>query len=108
MSTAAERLAQLEMAEFDTFGAQDAGPGQWPLATPEEVAEIREVVFEAPWTDPARFPECLALAFDALGVLAVLDNPTAHEATQALRRMLRRAKHGGPLDEDRRFQGGEA
>lgn len=108
MSTTRERLAELEAAEFDTFGEQDKGAGDWPLATPEEVEAIREVVFGEPWTDLARYPECLEIAFAALAAIAVLDNPVAFDATQALRRMQRRAKFGGPLDEDRALQAGEA
>ena len=97
MTTTQERLAHLEQADFDTFGEQDKGAGEWPLATPEEVASIREVVFEAPWEDPARFPECIEIAFDALAAIAVLDTPAAYDATQALRRMHQRVLLGGPL-----------
>ena len=99
MTTTQERLTQLEQAEFDTFGEQDKGAGDWTLATPEEVEDIREAVFEAPWEDPARYPECLTIAVEALGAIAVLDTPAAYDATQALRRVLQRAKFGGPLED---------
>lgn len=85
MSGVRERLAQLEAADFDTFGEQDAGPGVQPLATPEEVEAIRQVLHETPWLDPARFPDCLGIAFETLATIAVLDTPEAHAATQALR-----------------------
>lgn len=100
MTTTQERLAQLESADFDSFGEQDKSAGEWSLATPEEVAAIIERVLEAPWEDPARYPECIVIALDALGAIAVLDIPVAHDATQALRKMLRRTEFGGPLDHD--------
>lgn len=100
MTTTEERLRQLEQADFDTFGEQNTSAGQWPLATPEEVAAIAERVLEAPWEDPARYPECIVIALDALGAIAILDIPVAYDATQALRKILRRTEFGGPLDHD--------
>lgn len=109
MSTTQERLDQLERADFDTFGVQNAGPGQQPLATPEEVADIKTQVTDAPWNDPARYPECIRIALNALGVIAIQDEPYAAQmATQSLRSMLQRTLLGGPLDEDHRFQAGES
>lgn len=90
MRSTAERLRELEAADFDTFGEQDKGAGEHPLVTPEEVVEIRKALTDAPWLDPARYPECLMKAFDALATIAVLDTPAAHEASQALRWMAAR------------------
>lgn len=99
MTTTRERLEALDRADFDSFGEQDAGPGQQPLATPEEVALIKAEVNEAPWSDPARFPACLQIAMEALGVIAVQDEPYAAQvATQGLRSMLQRTLLGGPLE----------
>ena len=97
MTTTQERLDQLERADFDTFGEQDKGAGEHPLVTPEEVAEIRSALHEAPWLDPARDTECLTTAFEALAVIAVLDTPAAHDASQALRWIARRVDVGGPV-----------
>ena len=90
MSTT-ERLRQLEQAEFDSFGEQDMGAGEHPLVTPEEVDAIRKALGESPWLDPARFPDCLAIAFETLAAIAVLDTPEAHQASQALRSIAYRA-----------------
>jgi hypothetical protein len=101
VTSTADRLRELDRADFDTFGEPDAGPGEQPLATPEEVEGIRDAVFEAPWEDPARFPECMKIAVEALGLISVQSEPYAAQvATQALRSMVRRVKFGGPLDED--------
>ncbi len=91
MTSVQDRLRALDEADFDTFGMQDQGPGEQPLATPEEVQDIRDAVFDAPWTNPERFPKCLTIAFDTLAALAVVDSPAAQQATQALRRMVQHA-----------------
>lgn len=90
MRSTADRLRDLEAADFDTFGEQDMGAGEHPLVTPEEVDAIREALTDAPWLDPARYPECLMKAFDALAAIAVLDTPAAYDASQALRWMATR------------------
>jgi len=69
-----------------------------------ELVEIRETVNERPWRDPARYPECVQIALEALGVIALLCDCGEPEcpsylAEQALRAMARRAHFGGPLDE---------
>ena len=66
--------------------------------TPEEWVAIRDEVSEAPWLDPARFPELVTYAMEALRDIACgVGNPymPSHAATQALRRMAYRASTGG-------------
>jgi hypothetical protein len=92
-----ERLKQLEQADFDTFGEQDKGPGEQPLATPEEVAEIRKAFYDHPWEDPTRYQDGFAILFGVMGSIAVADGSrewSQQEATQALRRVLRRVLRG--------------
>lgn len=99
MTTTRERLAALDAADFDSFGEQDAGPGTQPLATPEEVELIKAEVKDSPWSDPARYPACIVIALETLGLIAVQQEPYAAQvATQALRSMQRRTLHGGPLE----------
>lgn len=89
-----ERLAALERADFDSFGQQDVGPGVQPLATPEEVETIKADVLHAPWTDLTRIGDCLNIALEVLGGIATGDSTAAHDATQALRRMMQRTVQG--------------
>lgn len=98
MNTTRERLAELDATDFDTFGEQDAGPGVQPLATPEEVELIKSEITDSPWDDPARYPECIGIALETLGLIAVQTEPLAAQvATQALRSMQQRTLLGGPL-----------
>jgi hypothetical protein len=97
MSTTEERIRQLEHAEFDTFGEQDKGPGEQPLATPEEVQEISEAFYDHPWEDPTRYQDGFAILFGVMRSIAVADGSrgwSQQEATQALRRVMRRVLHG--------------
>jgi hypothetical protein len=96
VTTTRERLEQLEQADFDSFGEQDMGAGEHPLVTPEEVEEIRKALHDAPWLDPARYPECLETAFEALATIAVLDSPAAYDASQALRWIMQRVVLAAP------------
>jgi hypothetical protein len=93
----AERLRELEQAEFDTFGEQDKGPGEFPLATPEEFEAISEAFYDRPWEDPTRYQDAFAILFGVMGSIAVADGTrqwSQQEATQALRRVMRRVQHG--------------
>ena len=97
MTTTRERLEQLEQADFDTFGEQDKGPGEFPLATPEEFTEICDAFYDRPWEDPTRYQEGFAILFACMGSIAVGDGSAewcAQEATQALRRLMRRVQFG--------------
>ena len=77
-------------------------PFEQPPLTPEEWVAIRDEVCEAPWLDPARFPECLTEALKVLGDLGLSGDPfTRRTATQALRRMAHRAKTGAFPNEPR-------
>jgi len=92
-----ERLNQLEQANFDTFGEQDKGPGEQPLATPEEVDAIGEAFYDRPWEDPTRYQDGFAILFGVMGSIAVADGSrgwSQQEATQALRRVMRRVLIG--------------
>lgn len=94
MTTTRERLAELDAADFDTFGEQDSGPGTQPLATPEEVESIKAEVKDSPWEDPARYPACVVVALETLGQIAIQDEPLAAQlATQSLRSMQRISLH---------------
>lgn len=97
MTTTEERIRQLEQAEFDTFGEQDKGPGEFALATPEEVEAIGEAFYDHPWEDPTRYQDGFAILFGVIGSIAVADGTrewSQQEATQALRRLMRRVRHG--------------
>jgi hypothetical protein len=93
----AERLRQLEQADFDTFGEQDKGPGEHPLATPEEVTAIREAFYDHLWEDPTRYQDGFAILFGVMGSIAVAGGSrewSEQEATQALRRVMARVLRG--------------
>lgn len=97
MSTTEERIRQLESADFDTFGEQDKGPGEQPLATPEEVAEISAAFYDRPYEDPTRYQDGFAILFGIMGSIAVADGTrewSQQEASQALRRVMSRVRHG--------------
>ena len=75
-----------------------------PALTPEEWQDIRDEVCEAPWLDPARFPELVTYAMEALRDIACgVGNPymPSLAATQALRGMAARAKTGAFPNEPR-------
>ena len=75
-----------------------------PALTPEEWQDIRDEVCEAPWLDPARFPELVTYAMEALRDIACgVGNPymPSLAATQALRGMAARAKTGSFPNEPR-------
>lgn len=97
MSTTQERLRQLEQADFDTFGEQDKGPGEWPLAMPGEVESISDAFYDRPWEDPTRYQDGFAILFGVMGSIATAGGSrewSEQEATQALRRVMRRVLHG--------------
>lgn len=94
MTTIRERLAQLEQAGFDTFGEPADATPEMDLS-PEEWAAVRDEIWSAPWDDPARFPDLLVEAVRVLGEVGLRgDDWSRHAATQSLREMLYRAKHG--------------
>ena len=71
-----------------------------PLLTPEEWQAIRDEVFDAPWNDPSKVPDCLKEALKTLGEIGTSTSPNpARDATQCLRRMVRRAVSGVPYGE---------
>lgn len=72
-----------------------------PLLTMDEYATIKADVYDSPWTDPQRFPECLGVAMDALRTIACVTVSTPPEvtATQALRRIVQRSVSGVPFGE---------
>lgn len=75
-----------------------------PDLTYDEWLAIRETVTDAPWDDPARFPECVTYAMEALRDIACgVGNPymPTHAATQCLRGMAYRAKTGSWPNEPR-------
>lgn len=97
MSTTAERLQLLETADFDTFGEQDKGPGEQPLATPEEVEAIKDAFYDRPWEDPTRYQDGFHILFGAMRAIAITGASrewTQQEATQALRRVMQRVLRG--------------
>lgn len=101
MTTVRERLAQLEQADFDTFSSPADYTPEADL-TPEEWVAIRDEIWTKPWDDPARFPELLVEALKALGEVGLQgDQFSRRTATQALRRMVYRAKTGTPYGEPR-------
>jgi hypothetical protein len=91
-----ERLDALEKADFDTFGEQDKGPGEFPLATPEEADLIREAFYDRPWEDPTRYQDCFRILYVAAASIAsgYVPGREQHRATQALREVMQRVVHG--------------
>lgn len=99
MTTMRERLAQLEQADFDTFGEPAEFAAEAALS-PEEWLSIRGEIWDAPWNDPARFPDCLVEAVKVLGEIGLQGDPSSRQkATQCLRGMAYRAKTGVPFHE---------
>lgn len=71
-----------------------------PDLTPDEWLDIRTQIWDAPWDDPARFPDCLVEAVKVLGDLGLNGDPFSRRAaTQCLRGMAYRAKTGVPYGE---------
>jgi len=98
--TARDRLRQIEQDDFDSWGEQDKGPLVQPLATPEEVDAITELVLDRPWEDPERYPACMVDALKVVGEIAISETAAAQPATQLLRRMAHRATLAGDLRPD--------
>lgn len=102
MTDTARRLADLDRTEFDPAPWEEA-PAAVPEVSihPDDMAFLRSKVFDEPWTDPARFPECMGIAWAALERIACNEyvDEAPGEAQIALRLMARRADFGGPLDE---------
>lgn len=102
MTSMRERLAQLEQADFDTFGDQDPASGgtvDTPL-TPDEWVDIRNAIREYTFGDPSLLPDCLVEAVKVLGEIGTSNTPNpARTATQCLRRLAYRAKTGVPFNE---------
>jgi len=97
MTSTRELLEELEQADFDTFGEQDKGPGEFPLATPEEFTEICEAFYDRPWEDPTRYQDGFAILLGVVGSIAVGGGSgpwASQEATQALRRVMQRVVRG--------------
>jgi hypothetical protein len=97
MTSTRERLEALDQADFDTFGEQDKGIGEHPLATPEEVKAISEAFYDHPWEDPTRYQDGFAIMFGVMGSIAVAGGTrewSEQEATQALRRVMARVVRG--------------
>lgn len=96
MTSTQERLDALEQADFDSFGEQDKGPGEFPLATPEEVDAIREAFYDRPWEDPTRFQDGFRILFVAVASIAsgYVPGGEQHRATQALRQLMARTLDG--------------
>lgn len=68
--------------------------------TPEEWAAIRDDLFDRPWEDAERFPDCLREAVKVLGEVGLGGDPFSRRAaTQCLRRLVYRAKTGVPFHE---------
>lgn len=94
MTTMRERLAQLEQADFDTFG-EPAGFTPEADLSPEEWVAIRDEIWDKPWDDPSRFPDLMVEAMRVLGEVALRgDAWSRHAATQSLREMVFRAHNG--------------
>jgi hypothetical protein len=73
-----------------------------PPLTMEEWEAIQGDVYDSPWLDPQRFPECLKIAMEALRDIACgVGNPymPTVAATQALRRIVQRSVSGVPFNE---------
>lgn len=100
MTTTRERLEQLARSDFDTFGDPvEAGDAE-PTLTPDEWVSIRDEIWDSPWSDPARFPECLREAVKVLGEVGLTgDQQSRRTATQCLRQLAYRAKTGVPFRE---------
>jgi hypothetical protein len=96
MSSTRERLAELERADFDSFGEQNKGPGEFPLATPEEVDAILEAVKDHAWEDPTRYQDAFRILYVAAASIAsgYVPGREQHRATQALREVMQRVVIG--------------
>lgn len=97
MTSVQDRLNELDRADFDTFGEQDKGIGVQPLMTPEEFAAIKERFLDRPWEDPTRYEDGFNILFGIMGSIAVAGGTREwceQEATQALRRVMRRVVVG--------------
>jgi hypothetical protein len=71
-----------------------------PLLTYDEYEAIKADVYDSPWSDPQRFPECLEVAMEALRDIACVTVATPEAtATQALRRIVQRSVSGVPFGE---------
>ena len=63
--------------------------------TPDEWVAIRDEIWDAPWSDPGRLPDCLVEAVKVLGEVGVHGDPSSRQkATQCLRAMAYRAVNG--------------
>jgi len=96
MTSTRERLEELERADFDSFGEQDKGPGEFRLATPEEVEAILEAVNDRPWEDPTRYQDAFRILYVAAASIAsgYVPGREQHRATQALRQVMARVIQG--------------
>jgi len=98
MTDAARRLAALDRVDFTPpWEIEEAEPTSQPPATPEEVEAIKQAFYNRPWEDPTRYQDGFAILFGVMGSIAVADGTrewSQQEATQALRRVLRRVLHG--------------
>lgn len=76
--------------------------GPWPTLSPSEYDDIHAEVWATPWMDPMRFQECLEMAMAGLSEIALKleDQASVSIATDVLRRIVRRAHLGGPLEQD--------
>lgn len=71
-----------------------------PDLTPQEWADIRDEIWDQPWSDTGLFPDCLYEAVKTLGAIGLSDDlASARVATQCLRAMAYRAKTGVPFRE---------
>lgn len=102
MTSMRERLAQLEQADFDTFGEQDVAAGGTvdTELTPDEWVAIRDEIREHTFGDPSLLPEGFAELLKLAGEIGTSNTPNpARTATQCLRRLAYRAKNGVPFGE---------
>ncbi len=67
---------------------------QYPPATVEEFEDIKAAVLDSPWNDQTRIGDCFLIALEVLGGIATGDTGAAHDASQALRRMMQRTLQG--------------
>lgn len=67
---------------------------KYPPATVEEFEDIKQAVLDSPWTDLTRIGDCFHIALEVLGGIATGDSAAAHDASQALRRMMQRTVQG--------------
>lgn len=66
-----------------------------PNLTPDEWVAIRNEIRERTFGDPSLLPDCLVEAVKVLGEIGTSTSPNpARDATQCLRRMVRRALNG--------------